>query len=238
MTKIVGHRGAAGLALENTIEAIHAGLKAGVHAIEFDVHATRDGQIVVCHDPHLARVSGSKAIIEELRYDELQKIELHNGQRMPLLREVLDAVGKTPIVIEIKVKGHTKEICDIVAEYPHLEVIFASFKRGVIKECHELLPDVPGLVGRNWNDLLELLQDAKAENATGIDLNYRMLNPLTYWLCKRANLQIMAYTVNNRLIGRLIQRLYPDVWICTNYPGKFIQGVDHARSIRPQRKAG
>lgn len=236
MTKIIGHRGAAGLALENTIEAIHAGLKAGVHAIEFDVHATRDGQLVVCHDPHLARVSGQRAVIEELSYAELREIELHNGQHVPLLREVLDAAGKTPVVIEIKIKGFTKEICDIVAEYPKLDVVFASFKRGVVQECRQLRPDIPALIGREWYDLPELLKNAREENATGIDLNYRLLNPLTYWLCKRANLQIMAYTVNNRLVGKLIQRLYPDVWICTNYPNKFIRGVEHARHIRTQRR--
>ena len=101
MTKIIGHRGAAGLALENTIEAIHAGIKAGVHAIEFDVHATRDGKLVVCHDPHLARVSGSLAVIEDLTYEELRKIELHNGQYVPLLEEVLSAAGKTPVVIAV-----------------------------------------------------------------------------------------------------------------------------------------
>jgi glycerophosphoryl diester phosphodiesterase len=155
---------------------------------------------------------------------------------VPLLEEVLDAVGQTPVVVEIKVKGHTKEICDIVAKYPHLEVMFASFKRGVIKECRELRPDVPALVGRRGAHPLEIVEIAKVENATGIDLNYRLLNPLTYWLCKRANLQIMAYTVNSNLIGQLIQRFYPDVWICTNYPGKFIQGENHARRIRSQRR--
>lgn len=232
MTKIVGHRGAAGLALENTIEAIHAGIQAGVHAVEFDVHATRDGQIVVCHDPHLARVSSSKAVIGELTYAELQQIPLHNGEHVPLLSEILDIVGRTPVVVEIKVKGYTKEICDIVRNYSDLNVTLASFRHGVIRDCRTFLPEVPAFIGRDGAHPFEIVSEAKSENATGIDLNYRLLNPLTYWLCKRANLQIMVYTVNNAVIERFIRRLYPSVWICTNYPDKFIRRKMHARRIR------
>ena len=231
MTKHIGHRGAAGIALENTLEAIHAGINAGADALEFDVHATKDGQIVVCHDPHLARVSGSNAVIEELTYAELQQIPLNNGEHVPLLTEVLDIVGSTPVVIEIKVKGHTDKIVDIVNRYPNVPVTFASFERGVIRECRELRPDLPAFVAEHHH-AVEVIQTAKQENATGIDLNYRLLNPLTYWLCKRANLQIMVYTVNNKHIERFIRRLYPSVWICTNYPDKFIRRKLRARHIR------
>jgi glycerophosphoryl diester phosphodiesterase len=223
MTKIIGHRGAAGLALENTPEAFRAGIRAGVDAIEFDVQATSDGKLVICHDSHLAGISESNAIIQNLTYDELRQIPLNNGEHVPTLREILDIAGDTPVIIEIKIKGFTKEICEIVAEYPHLDVTFASFKRGIIRECRELRPDIPALVAEHGSHPLEIIRTANAENATGIDLNFRLLNPLTYWLCRRRNLQIMIYTVNSKFVGNFIRRLYPTVWICTNFPNKFIK---------------
>jgi glycerophosphoryl diester phosphodiesterase len=223
MTKIIGHRGAAGLALENTPEAFRAGIRAGVDAMEFDVHVTRDGELVVCHDSHLASISNSNAIIQNLTYDELRKIPLNNGEHVPTLREVLDIAGNTPVVIEIKIKGFTREICEIVDKYPHLNVTFASFKRGVISECRHLRPNIPALVAEHGSHPLEIIRTAALENATGIDLNFRLLNPLTYWMCRRRRLQIMVYTVNSKFVGNFIRRLYPSVWICTNFPNKFIK---------------
>ena len=223
MTKIIGHRGAAGLALENTLEAFRTGIRAGVDAIEFDVHVTRDGELVVCHDSHLANISNSDAIIQNLSLMELRAIPLNNGEHVPTLREVLDVAGTTPVIIEIKVKNFTRQICEIIDEYPNLNVTFASFKRGVISECRHLRPHIPALVAEYGSHPLEIIRTAAFENATGIDLNFRLLNPLTYLMCRRRNLQIMVYTVNNTLIGKFIRRVYPSVWICTNYPNKFIK---------------
>ena len=52
---ITGHRGGAGLGLENSLDCIAAGMKAGASSIEIDVHVTSDGGVVVCHDPTLDR---------------------------------------------------------------------------------------------------------------------------------------------------------------------------------------
>lgn len=225
MTKIIGHRGAAGLALENTLESIRAAIRAGVDAIEFDVHATKDGKIVVCHDNHLARISDSTALLQSLTYEELQKISLRNGETVPTLRQVLEIAEAhaMPVIIEIKVKGYTEKICSIADEYPGLDITFASFRRGVIETCRKLKPEAPAMVGRSGAHPFEIVEIAKREHATGIDFNFRLLNPLTYWLCKRAGLQIMVYTVRSKRVGNLIRRLYPEVWICTDYPNKFIK---------------
>lgn len=58
--KIIGHRGAAGLALENTLESLRAGINAGAHSIEFDVRLTKDGEVVLCHDSDLKKISQDK----------------------------------------------------------------------------------------------------------------------------------------------------------------------------------
>ena len=56
--KIIGHRGAAGLALENTLPGIELARLLGVDAIEIDVRKTKDNQLILCHDADLKRVAG------------------------------------------------------------------------------------------------------------------------------------------------------------------------------------
>ncbi|MDB5181934.1 MAG: glycerophosphoryl diester phosphodiesterase, partial [Candidatus Saccharibacteria bacterium] len=85
MTKIVGHRGASGQELENTIRSFKLAKELGVDAIELDILATKDGKIVVCHDNDLKRLSGQQLCISDITYQELAEIHLHNGETIPLL---------------------------------------------------------------------------------------------------------------------------------------------------------
>lgn len=226
--KIIGHRGAAGLALENTLQAIRAGIDAGSDALEFDVRATKDGQYVVFHDATLGRVSGSKQKISDLTYQELQNIPLHNGESVPLLRDVLKAAGRTPVIVEIKVRGHAESICRVLDEFPDATIWVASFYHDVARECRRLRPHLPVLLASHY-DPIGAIRRAKSMSAFGLDLNYMTLSPLVYWLANRAGLTIMTYTVNNRHAVELIRRLYPKVWICTNYPDRFVKLEKHER---------
>ncbi|MGH7923821.1 MAG: glycerophosphodiester phosphodiesterase [Candidatus Binatus sp.] len=64
--RVFGHRGAAGTHPENTLESFAAALDAGVQYIEFDIHMTRDGEVVVRHDDHLERSCGRAGVIREM----------------------------------------------------------------------------------------------------------------------------------------------------------------------------
>jgi glycerophosphoryl diester phosphodiesterase len=58
--KIVGHRGAGGLAPENTIAGINKALEHGVYAIEFDLRVTQDGVVILHHNRHLTDPGGAR----------------------------------------------------------------------------------------------------------------------------------------------------------------------------------
>jgi glycerophosphoryl diester phosphodiesterase len=236
MTKIIGHRGAAGLALENTLSSFRLARELGVDAIEFDVQRTKDGQFVVCHDNLLIRVANVSTAIDEITYEELQTISLHNGEHVPRLTDVLEVAGNTPVIIEIKVRGFTEDICKIVDQYPHLQATFASFKIDVVAECRKLRPAIPAFVAEGHQPF-SVIHTAKAMHANGLDLNYRLLNPLTYWLCRRANLQLMVYTVNNRLAVYIIKKLYPTIWICTDQPQRFVATQNDYHHTKLRRHA-
>jgi glycerophosphoryl diester phosphodiesterase len=72
---ILGHRGAAGCAPENTLLSFECCLEQGGDAIESDVQVTRDGTPVLLHDADVGRVSGVAAIVESLPLAELERID-------------------------------------------------------------------------------------------------------------------------------------------------------------------
>src|SRR5882757_9169365 len=73
-----GHRGARGLRPENTLPSFEAALDSGVTTIETDLHLTRDGVVVLCHDPYLSprlfSTAGPAVPVCQLTLMELQRI--------------------------------------------------------------------------------------------------------------------------------------------------------------------
>src|SRR6266542_23196 len=101
MTKIISHRGAAGLALENSLESIKAALKLPVYAIEFDVRHTADGKLILLHDAHTGHVSNKTLLAQNSTLEELRALTLHNGEHIPTLEEALELIGnKTRIMLD------------------------------------------------------------------------------------------------------------------------------------------
>ena len=56
----IAHRGASGIAPENTLAAFKKAIEIGVDAIELDLHGTADGEIVAIHDPSLDRTTDNE----------------------------------------------------------------------------------------------------------------------------------------------------------------------------------
>jgi glycerophosphoryl diester phosphodiesterase len=110
--RLFGHRGAAGVAPENTMPSFRRAVESGVDALELDVHATRDGVVVVLHDPTLDRTTDGHGPVRERTFEELRERDagFHfpgeafrgRGVRVPALEELLDEFPRTALNIEIK----------------------------------------------------------------------------------------------------------------------------------------
>lgn len=230
-THIIGHRGAAGLALENTMPAFEKAVAAGVKIIEFDIHTTRDGIFVVHHDSNLARMSPSSEEIANLTLRELRAIRLDNGAHVPTLTEVLDfaRAKHLAVVVEIKSVPDVEPFCALIDTYADLTITIASFKHDIMLQVRRARPTFRIYLVEGLQPVRVLLE-AKAMKAQGIDLNYTLMNPLTYVLAKLWKLDVMLYTVNSPFIVRMLTILYPGVFICTNYPNRFITTAKHSKA--------
>lgn len=221
---IVGHRGAAGLELENTLPSFLLAHQLGVDAIELDVRATGDGQLVVCHDDSLRHVSRSSARVSHLTYGQLKRIPLHNGHSVPLLQDILPRISGLPIIIDLKTDQHIPQLCELMDRFPETSFTIVSFLPDAIVQCKRLRPNIPALIGHRYTPF-GIVRSVRLTGANGINLNYRWLNPLVYAAARRRGWQVMAYTVNDVRMARLIRRLYPEVWICTNHPDSLIAAL-------------
>lgn len=99
------HDAARGLP-ENSLAAFSAAADAGV-GVELDVHLTRDGEVVVTHDPDLSRVTGRPGLIAEQLLEELVTRRLgETDERIPTLAQVLEVTaGRVPVMVEVKNTG-------------------------------------------------------------------------------------------------------------------------------------
>lgn len=106
MVLIIGHRGARNLWPENSLAGFEKTRDLGVEGVEFDVHLSRDGEIVVIHDPSLERTTEGSGPVANRTAAELAATKLRDsgGEGVPTLDAVLDifAGGRVELHIEIK----------------------------------------------------------------------------------------------------------------------------------------
>jgi glycerophosphoryl diester phosphodiesterase len=96
---VIGHRGAAAHAPENTIPSFRLALEQGADALELDVHASSDGVPVVIHDPGTFRTTGEALVVARETAARLHAL----GAGIPTLDEVLETFPTAALLIEVKV---------------------------------------------------------------------------------------------------------------------------------------
>lgn len=105
--RAIAHRGGAGEAEENTLPAFRHAVALGYTHVELDVHATRDGQVVIHHDADMRRMFDDPRKLAELDWATLSGLRTRGGASVPLLADLLEEFPRLFIAIELK--------CDRVA---------------------------------------------------------------------------------------------------------------------------
>lgn len=119
-TKIAAHRGGAGLWPENSRLAFRNAIGLGVDFVEFDVHRSRDGILIVHHDAVLGRTCDGSGAIADQDWKSLGRLALHgtDGETLPTLAEVLDILerGRPSLRLEIKYREDRSRYPDLERE--------------------------------------------------------------------------------------------------------------------------
>lgn len=152
--RVCAHRGFNMAAPENTLPAFALAVALGAQEIELDLWPSRDGDLVVCHDPKVDRVSDGAGLITELTTRQIKALDAGSwfspafkGTKIPLFEEVLDLVGgRTIINIHIKSPLKNRGKSDIMKERGRLlnerhsthAVLMPPLPEGV----EEVLPEI------------------------------------------------------------------------------------------------
>lgn len=221
--KIIGHRGARGIELENSLTSIRAAMRLAVDALELDIHRTQDGQLVVIHDKTTGRVAEQNVRIADTTLQELKSIPLKNGQTIPNLEEVLSVAEDQELYIDIKDEGCAQELLRLLGQHPKVRASFVSHHVSELAKIRQLEPNAHTYIYflKAKNILprpIKWVRTAQSIRATGIGLDKLFLNPVTYRLAIRAGLKVYVYSVSTAWFAHLILRLFPKVDIATGHP--------------------
>jgi glycerophosphoryl diester phosphodiesterase len=214
MTDIASHRGGALLWPENSRIAFENTAKLPVEQVEFDVHPTRDGKLVVIHDDTLDRTTDGKGPVAARDWAELSKLVLKStgGQRMLLLDEVIEIFRPTPIVLRIEIKcgpdrvpypGHAARVAAVMKQATMLDrSVFTSFQLDTVLEAvaqarpskHVWLvtPNVQIDIG-----LANVIATTKAANVPMLGLRQNMLDAGIVAAVRAAGLGIGGWACND-----------------------------------------
>jgi len=139
--RIIGHRGARGVAPENTVPAIRHAVEVGAQAVEIDLHASADGQLVVIHDPTLERTTDGSGPVEARSAAELGTFDAGyrftqddgatfpfrgQGVRIPTLDEAMEAIGDLPAILEVKSAAAGLALAEWLPGRPEFERIIVG----------------------------------------------------------------------------------------------------------------
>ncbi|MFI5823285.1 glycerophosphodiester phosphodiesterase [Streptomyces rishiriensis] len=212
----IGHRGVMGVEPENTLRSFVAAEQAGLDVIELDLHLSKDGALVVMHDPDVDRTTDGAGAIADRTLAELRTLDAGCGERVPVFEEVLDAV-RTPLQAEIKDVRAARALAEVMQARALMgRVEVSSFHDEAVAEIGRLVPGVrTALIGSRYG--LDIVDRAVTAGAATLCLNLRRLTLEIVEEARERGLRIIGWVVNTQDQLRLARAFALD-GATTDYP--------------------
>ena len=194
------HRGLSSEVTENTVAAFRAAADAGFRSFELDCRLTRDGEVVVLHDPSLARTTqDGRARVAEMRYDELRGYRTKDGP-VPRLDDLFSALAGWNGTWNLEVKAlKATEPMLALAQHHRLDgrVLVSSFDPDALAKSRDLAPAVPRAYITSGPVDDEDLRAAKELGCAWFNLHHDQLTPRTAKTLLGQGFRLSAWTVND-----------------------------------------
>jgi len=239
--RIIGHRGAALSAPENTLAGFCMAAAHGVSWVEFDVRLTRDGRCILLHDDTLDRTTSGHGPAAALSFAEIRRLDAGSwfgpdfvGQPVPGLEETIDLLAQLALgaVVELKPAPGSEAATGRAAAALLAErwpgslppPLLSSFKPAALAGAREAAPQLPrallvGSVPRDWQ------KQAAALDCSMLHADQRRLDRKTVDAVRDAGMPLFAYTVN---VAARAQELFS--WgvgaVFSDCPERLADGLD------------
>lgn len=248
LPRLMGHRGFAAQAPENTLAAIRAAAAAGIRWVELDVQLLADGTPVIWHDAHMARCSNSRAFLSQVGIDEARSFDVGSwfapefaGERIATLEEALAAIDELGLGLNLELKVSTARdplrlteavVPRLSGALPSERLLLSSFNQEALYRAHRLDPELNlGIlydekVPRVWQ------WDVERVGAVSVHPNWENLNPEIVKEMRHKGLEVVCYTVNDPIA-------FKSWWACgintviSDDPTLFTQELDESSEQPP-----
>jgi glycerophosphoryl diester phosphodiesterase len=215
---VIGHRGAAGAAPENTLAGIRKARELGATWIEFDVKLTKDGDPILFHDDCLERTTDGRGAVATTTLANIRRLDAGGwfgaafcGEPVPTLQQALALCAELGLGINVEIKPCPKRetetaqvtVATLLELWPRdgPPPLVSSFAPACLAVARDLAPKLPrgylaGALPRRWRELM-------AEHAcTTMHLNHRRIIPGQRAALVAAGIPVVLYTVNDGLRAR------------------------------------
>lgn len=228
---LIGHRGLAGVAPENTLTGLRKAAEMGLSMVEVDLKLTIEGRVILFHDDTVDRTTDGFGPVREMDLDEISSLDAgysfskdFAGEAIPTLEEAIDLLEALNLQINLEIKpcpGRDKETARIAMSlaqdcWPRdlTPPLITSFSQDALLVARGVAPDWPfGLLAdrlpKDWKT------QAKAINAVSVNLNQAYLTKKKVGEIKDEGLAVLAWTVNspdraNELYGWGVDAVFTD----------------------------
>jgi glycerophosphoryl diester phosphodiesterase len=236
--EIIAHRGASHDAPENTLAAVRLAWQQGADAVEVDVHCSRDGKIVVIHDPGLRKLARCSGKVRDKTLAELKALDvgLWKGaqwanERIPTLDEVLETIphGKR---LFVEIKCGAESISELGQSIDRTgsprSVVLIGFSLATMTKVKAVLPEIEvcWIVERTrdwrngrWRPIPDfVIERVRKARLDGVDMGVRGLHADFVEQIKAAKLKCYVWTVDAPFAAARLIRAGID-GVTTNRPG-------------------
>ncbi|MEV6950659.1 glycerophosphodiester phosphodiesterase family protein [Streptomyces sp. NPDC051183] len=215
----IGHRGVMGVEPENTLRSFTRAERSGMDVIALDLRLSKDGALVVLHDAEVDRTTDGSGAVADLTLAELRELDAGDGQHVPVLEEVLDAV-RAPLQVSVRDRGTAGVLAEVLLSRDlTARVEVASPDDALLGAVARLVPGVRTALraDQSGSDADDIVARALAAHAETVALNIRRLTLETVESAHAAGLRVTGWTVNSLEQLRLARALELD-GAATDFP--------------------
>lgn len=212
---IVGHRGARGLAPENTYASFAKAVEHHADMLECDLRITHDDKVVLHHDPQLITPGGEKFAINEYTLAELQKLK----PDLLSLEEFLSGYGDFSLYLEIKPGVAIEPIVKVLKKLRPAQYMIGSKSQKTLRQVRRSMPEADLIVIQPWSGVIATYR-AHQIGSRHLAFNQRWLWSGFIKALSKRSYKVYAYTLNDPVKAKKWQQagLYA---VVTDYPDLF-----------------
>lgn len=224
--QIIAHRGASGLAPENTLKAIRLALALGAGAIEIDVQLA-DGELWVFHDRRLERCTDGSGVLTAQSRAYLASLDAGEGEGIPTLWQVMEAIaGQAELHIELKGSQTADEVARLTRRaeaelgFGPTQWVVSSFHHPELARFAALRPDIR--LGALTSTIpLTLAKFAAELGAWSLNCDVDFVDQALVQDAHKRGLKVLVYTVDEPADQAMLAAIGVD-GIFTNRPDRFL----------------